>query len=59
MFTHTEMVPLDDDLLFEIRADRFNLGHVVPFQFPCAVFLGAKWAQNRACWGAKWGMAGE
>jgi len=26
---------------------------------PCAVFLGAKWAQNRATWGAKWGMAGE
>ena len=30
MFTNTEMVPFDDDLLFEIRADRFNFCRVVP-----------------------------
>ena len=58
MFTHTEMVPFDDDLLFEIRADRFNFADGF-LLIPCAVFLGAKWAQNRASWGAKWGLAGE
>jgi hypothetical protein len=45
MFTHTEMVPLDDDLLFEIRADRFNFGHVVPRNSLCCIFgrkMGAK-----------------
>jgi len=52
------MVPFDDDLLFEIRADRFNFADGF-LLIPCAVFLGAKWAQNWASWGAKWGMAGE
>jgi hypothetical protein len=45
MFTHSEMVPLDDDLLFEIRADRFNFGHVVPPNSLCCIFgrkMGAK-----------------
>jgi len=45
MFTHTEMVPLDDYLLFEIRADRFDFGHVVPPNSLCCIFgrkMGAK-----------------
>jgi hypothetical protein len=42
MFTHTEMVPLDDDLLFEIRADRFNFGDEVPPNFLVLYF----WAHN-------------
>ena len=42
---NTEMVTLDDDLLFEIRADRFNFGRVVPPNSLCSIFgrkMGAK-----------------
>jgi hypothetical protein len=42
MFTLSEMVPLDDDLLFEIRADRFNFGYVVPPNFLVLYF----WVQS-------------
>jgi len=57
MFTHTEMVLLGDSFLQYGQTASILVMWFL--SIPCAVFLGAKWAQPWASCGANWGMAGE